>query len=266
MRVMICGGPRYTDRKLIFSSLDRTHAKRGVDLVIHGQTTIPDLLACEWALLNGIPHTGLPGFPDYGRFQPFERLVAMIRISLPDGIIAFPGTSGLENLVCRVRGMELPIWEPASGTNRTIAGPKTKPVEAGVGIGPLKREWYRGAVYVIGTLTPTWQIRSPVKVGRVAALSTVEARLRTLQTASPRQLAVAHIEGADISSSLMERTAHLLLARYRMSGEWFDCPVETAIEAVQKAKRQELSPDMWPNYPRIIERGPQQTDDANPET
>lgn len=241
MRLMVAAGPTYDDAGVIVASLDAARRKRGVGLLIHGSTTVADQIAAEWAIRHDIPHTGLGGFPDYARFEPFERVRAMIRISLPDGIIAFPETPGVDHLNSKSAGIPIQLWEPVRRASRVLEGPRSKPLPVGVSRAILRREWYRGAVYVIGYLNHGDVVR-PYKVGRVEPLSVVAQRVRTLQTASPRTLVVAHVVGADISSAAVEQRAHDILADCRMIGEWFDCSLAEAIKAVNQAKREELTP------------------------
>lgn len=55
MRVIICGGRDYRDRRAVFSALDRLHGKRGIDFLIHGAAAGADYLGRQWAQDRGVP-------------------------------------------------------------------------------------------------------------------------------------------------------------------------------------------------------------------
>lgn len=50
MRVLVCGGRNYNDRKRVFSTLDRI----GITHLIQGGARGADALAKDWAKLRGI--------------------------------------------------------------------------------------------------------------------------------------------------------------------------------------------------------------------
>ena len=245
MRLMVCGGAKFNDHGLITRSLDAVQRKRPMSLLIHGNASVPDFYAKEWAERAGVPHTGMNGFPDYRRFEPFERIRAMLRISLPDGIVAFPGAIGLDQITAKSGVSSVTVWQPTIKKTITIPGPKWTQ-QTGVPRAVLRRQWYHGAVYVIGSLRDGG-IFGPFKVGRIIPLSTIQDRIAALQTASPHPLIAMHVVGADISSAAVEKLAHGLLRAYRLKGEWFNCTLFEAMRAVNLAKEQELSPSMWPN-------------------
>lgn len=83
----------------------------------------------------------------------------------------------------------------------------------------------------------------PVKIGITAD---VEHRLSNLQTGSYALLTIAHKIKlrAQSDAQYVERLAHASLKNFRISGEWFSCSAEDAVEAVNTAyiKLQESSP------------------------
>src|SRR3569832_2373430 len=60
MKVLVCGGRRYTDQTFAFAVLDRVHVKRPITLIIEGGATGADRFAREWAIARGV------------RYQTFE--------------------------------------------------------------------------------------------------------------------------------------------------------------------------------------------------
>lgn len=87
-----------------------------------------------------------------------------------------------------------------------------------------------------------------VKIGRSAD---PEARLASLQTASPFHLDLAHVMPVAGSAFDIEQEAHAILDRYRRAGEWFACPVDVAVAAIAAAGYRCNSPSQkkrwrWP--------------------
>lgn len=82
-------------------------------------------------------------------------------------------------------------------------------------------------IYVIGT------IFGHKKIGFGKSTQT---RLKQLQTGNPERLEVLHkVEVPDGDARRIEKTAHLHLAEWRLTGEWFDVDLDTAIQAVDRA-------------------------------
>ena len=68
---------------------------------------------------------------------------------------------------------------------------------------------------------------------KIGISSNPTARITQLRTASPFPLSFAFLGATSGNDgSAIEREAHALIDRYRKSGEWFDCPVELAVAAV----------------------------------
>lgn len=62
-----------------------------------------------------------------------------------------------------------------------------------------------------------------------------ELRLATLQTASPVKMKLEYTFITTLDPRILEAEAHRILDKHRLSGEWFDAPVDHAIEAVNQA-------------------------------
>lgn len=83
-------------------------------------------------------------------------------------------------------------------------------------------------IYVMG-----YDRGGPLKVGRAVDPA---ARRRELQTGSHRELKIFLAVMCGVPTMVeIERLSHLGLAKQRISGEWFDVPVETAIAAIWAA-------------------------------
>lgn len=85
-----------------------------------------------------------------------------------------------------------------------------------------------GFIYVVnsGGMPPT------VKIG---ISSNPSARLLQLKTASTMPLEFSYIGALNCSGYAIEAAAHQTLARYRITGEWFNCTPEIAIAAISVA-------------------------------
>lgn len=75
-----------------------------------------------------------------------------------------------------------------------------------------------------------------VKIGVAAK---VESRIKSVQSGCPFRLSVGFETGhtkPEIATQV-EATAHKLLTESRMSGEWFDCGLDEAVEAIHEARK-----------------------------
>ena len=71
---------------------------------------------------------------------------------------------------------------------------------------------------------------------KIGITNNPNSRLLQLSTASAFPLSFTYIGVAESGdSSNVEREAHAILDRYRVNGEWFDCPPELAIAAINGA-------------------------------
>lgn len=117
MRVLVCGGRDYKDRKFLFECLDLfdKHWAR-FDVVIHGGASGADHLAHQWATEKRIPVREFPArwewldAPNavirYGKNgRPYnaraghDRNWLMLTKGLPDITVAFPGGAGTADMV-----------------------------------------------------------------------------------------------------------------------------------------------------------------------
>lgn len=80
-------------------------------------------------------------------------------------------------------------------------------------------------IYVIG---PN---EAPYKVGYT---SNLPDRVRVLQTGHPRPIKVLATAEAN-NAALYERNIHLALAEHQLTGEWFNCDLDTILDAVTNA-------------------------------
>lgn len=82
-------------------------------------------------------------------------------------------------------------------------------------------------IYIIGSDNP------PYKIG---ISKNPELRLKNIQTGHPHKLQILELRETDSKrTKLLESVIHKHLNNYRMTGEWFDIPLEKAILHVDYA-------------------------------
>lgn len=112
MRVLVCGGRDYLDRRAVFRSLDRLMTKRQIVTLIHGSAPGADSLAAEWAKLRGIEQIACPAEWDkHGKRAGPLRNAHMLTLQ-PDGLVAFPGGRGTADMVIQAINAGLNVWHP----------------------------------------------------------------------------------------------------------------------------------------------------------
>ncbi len=73
---------------------------------------------------------------------------------------------------------------------------------------------------------------------KIGIATNPKRRLGGLQTASPYKLRLAHISApmGRKAAEKKESRIHSALSEYRAAGEWFACPIDTAINAIEADK------------------------------
>jgi len=116
-RVIITGGPEFTDTSAVYAALDRTLDRLGAVVIVHGGLTRGvDRIAAIWARERSIPQiTCKPDFAAHGRAAPFRRNDDMLEMS-PRAVIVFPGNGISENLAQKADAKKVAVWRPISKT------------------------------------------------------------------------------------------------------------------------------------------------------
>jgi YspA, cpYpsA-related SLOG family len=146
MIIIGTGGRNFTDRELVYSTLDEIHSGQRVDILIHGGCQLwdsiqrkyvnsgADWLCEDWCRLNGVPTKiiyGAPYFREHGKVGGRLRNKAMgeAAIKLRDSMreklrewvevqtVAFEGGSGTQNMIDESRKLgikSLITWETKS--------------------------------------------------------------------------------------------------------------------------------------------------------
>lgn len=112
LHVIVFGGRKFDNRKLLFATLDEIHATRGIALVVHGDCNehlrwrkpMPaeigaDQLADQWALSNGVHVARFPALWDAlgNGAGPLRNVVMPKRVRVDLGV-GFPGGKGTADM------------------------------------------------------------------------------------------------------------------------------------------------------------------------
>ncbi len=107
--VAIAGGKDVADPGAVIRMLDRTRAKHGDMVLVHGGGPGVEKIAASWAERNGVHQVVCkPDWDRHGRAAPFRRNDELLNL-LPKGVIAFPGSGITENLVDKARSLGIPV-------------------------------------------------------------------------------------------------------------------------------------------------------------
>jgi predicted Rossmann-fold nucleotide-binding protein len=109
MRVLICGGREYDDRKFLRSRLQVIHTDTPFSVVITGGAPGADRLGEEWAKSQGIPTIRMEAnWTRYGKKAGPLRNQWMIDLAKPDFVVAFPGSRGTQDMIDRAKAAGIP--------------------------------------------------------------------------------------------------------------------------------------------------------------
>lgn len=95
MKVLVCGGRDYKDRKRVYNILSEINPS----CVISGAANGADTFAKDWAIVNKVNLILVPAKWDkYGKSAGFKRNAEMLTFE-PDKVVAFPGGKGTDMMV-----------------------------------------------------------------------------------------------------------------------------------------------------------------------
>jgi len=107
--VAIAGGKDVADPAAVIRMLDKTRAKHGDMVLVHGGGPGVEKIAASWAERNGVHQVVCkPDWDRHGRAAPFRRNDELLNL-LPKGVIAFPGSGITENLVDKAKQLGIPV-------------------------------------------------------------------------------------------------------------------------------------------------------------
>ena len=113
MRVLVCGGRHYKDKKRLFSELESLNPKP--TLIIQGGATGADKIAKSWAKSKSIEVAEInPDWDKYGKRAGPIRNQDMINKHKPDLCIAFKGGRGTADMIRRCEVNDIPVKDFSS--------------------------------------------------------------------------------------------------------------------------------------------------------
>jgi len=110
MRVLVCGGRKWSNQWATYDFLDWLHRGLGITLVINGKARGADTLGRQWAIDRGIEKLDFPA--DWDRYKKAAgpiRNQLMLKEGKPELIIAFPGETGTANMVSLALKAQVPV-------------------------------------------------------------------------------------------------------------------------------------------------------------
>lgn len=113
VRIIVCGGRDYADRRHVSGVLDKIHTLRGVSEIIQGECpTGADRWAREWAVSYGIKLTRCRAeWEKYKKRAGPIRNRQMLELK-PDGVVAFPGGAGTADMCRAAEESGVPVYRP----------------------------------------------------------------------------------------------------------------------------------------------------------
>lgn len=100
MRVLVCGGRNFSNRKMLYDTLNALHIRLGFSVVIEGEAKGADLMSKDWAEDHDIEVDEYPAkWRVYGKSAGYKRNTQMLVEGKPDLVVAFPGGRGTAMMV-----------------------------------------------------------------------------------------------------------------------------------------------------------------------
>lgn len=120
MRVLVCGGRNYNDRRSVYAFMDAHHAEQPIKLLIAGGARGADNLAADWAVYRQVPKRIFPAqWEQYGKRAGPMRNQQMLEEGKPDLVIAFPGGRGTADMIRRATAAGVPVAYGQSARDAT---------------------------------------------------------------------------------------------------------------------------------------------------
>jgi len=101
MRLLVCGGRTFDDRRLLGRALTAVNEETPITLIITGGARGADQLAEAWAAARQLPLMVFPAHWNMGKRAGPARNAWMLQFGQPDMVFAFPGGRGTEDMVER---------------------------------------------------------------------------------------------------------------------------------------------------------------------
>ena len=113
-RILVCGGRNFNNYELLQTSMAaaRVHFAKKF-CIINGFARGADMMAHNWAFLQGVPSLCVPAnWNYYDKAAGGVRNQWMLDFCIPDLIIAFTGGNGTTDMIRRSLAANIDVWEP----------------------------------------------------------------------------------------------------------------------------------------------------------
>lgn len=111
MKVLVCGGRKYSNWPQVQYWLNRIHKHSPITHIINGDAKGADALSTKWAERNSVPVTSYPADWDLHGKSAGPRRNALMLKDNPDiaCVIAFPGGRGTYHMVSLAKKSDIPV-------------------------------------------------------------------------------------------------------------------------------------------------------------
>jgi hypothetical protein len=112
MRVLVCGGRRFSDAQRLGAFLGGLEHHAKITAIIHGGATGADYLAGKYAEWRNVDTMVFPAEWDlHGKAAGPLRNQRMLDEGKPDVVISFPGGKGTADMIRRAKAAGIPVRE-----------------------------------------------------------------------------------------------------------------------------------------------------------
>jgi hypothetical protein len=121
MKVIVCGGRFFDDRRALAAYMDRLNLLRPITEIAEGGAWGADRMAKRWAVSRGIPvRTFAARWIDDGPSAGAIRNAEMLEKFEPQCVIAFPGGNGTRNMVMQAERRGVLVLTASAGADEWV--------------------------------------------------------------------------------------------------------------------------------------------------
>lgn len=114
MKIIVCGGRDYLDKKHLFAFMSKFHERTPITEIIEGGARGADRLAAEWGIKNNVKTSiFIAAWSKYGKSAGYVRNKLMLD-QKPDCIVAFPGGRGTTNMCYIANKAGIKVYDGAN--------------------------------------------------------------------------------------------------------------------------------------------------------
>lgn len=111
MKAIVCGGRSFSDSKYLEEMMDFFKERWNLQSIITGGAKGADSLAHQWALKRKLAtEVYHADWDQFGKSAGMIRNRQMLTEGQPNVVIAFPGTTGTENMIAIARKAMVPVF------------------------------------------------------------------------------------------------------------------------------------------------------------